>query len=437
MIFEIIGNSAGFFEVIMLYVLINAFFERKYENKPIYYIWIIMQYLIMIIANHINSTVGVVMLFGLIFEFLAIKILYDGHIHKILFWIVAYTSIIALADSIVYILITYIIMIDVNGAFEYGLINSVSTIISKIILWVIIMRLKLMFGRKTGYEGNKSFVPLLVVPLVSICAMFLILDYVDNVTLRERNNTLIYITIVGMFIMNIVVFYMYERLHEMSVVKQEISLMEQQLIYQRKYFSQLEENYQQIRGIKHDINRHITLINTLAKKEEYDKIIDYTSELGVTTENITEIVHTGNVILDAVINEKCCIARKSEINFQFEVEKIEENVINPTSLCIVVSNVLDNAIEACEKIKNRKKPMIQFKLYMQKNNLILSVENDAEEIKVEKGNILTSKVDKNSHGIGLKNVERVIKENNGYYEIGYEKGKFIFVSRIPSNWKAY
>jgi sensor histidine kinase regulating citrate/malate metabolism len=182
--------------------------------------------------------------------------------------------------------------------------------------------------------------------------------------------------------------------------------------------------------------RHITLIHSLAKSKEYAKLEEYTQELSVTTENMIKIVHTGNVILDAIFNEKYATAKSHDIDIKYMIEGIDQDVINPTSLCIIVSNILDNAIEGTfQWKKEHNHAFVEVKLYLQKRNLIFSVSNDAVKPEVKEGLFLTNKENKKEHGIGLKNVKKVIEENKGCFEAGYSNGKFIFVCRIPINDK--
>ncbi|BCN32779.1 sensor histidine kinase [Anaeromicropila herbilytica] len=434
MIHTIDDALPGLIEVILLFSLIDSCFERKFQIKYLPIIWCVCDFTIILATRSISRSLWITLTLSIMLETILIKILFESKIAKILFWLTFFNSIIGVCEISIYMITITILDINLQQILSIDIVNNTAAIISKLILWVIITRAKLI-NKKVEYKSGEYFIPLLIVPIVSIIAMLLVIDYSVQVGSDDRKTALVYLTVLGLFFMNIIVFYIYEHLHQMSKIKEEISLMEQQLVYQQKYFMQLEHSYQEVRGIKHDIVRHITLMNTLVKTKEYEKLEEYTKELSKSTDNMIKIVQTDNVILDAIMNEKYNTAKKFGIQTKFLVEKLDKNIINPTSICIIVSNILDNAIEGASNWKKEKigdrAPLVEVKLYLQKNNLIFSVSNDAVKPQFKEGLILTSKLDKKNHGIGLKNVKKVIEEMQGYFEIGYTNNKFIFVCRIP------
>lgn len=430
---EIVEIIPGLCEIYLLITLLDICFDRRFDNKYIYILWGLSDIGVVALSHRFSDIIGYALIISILFEVLTLRILYKSGAVKILFWIVCYNSILGICDIIVCMLVISIGNIGMEELLDSFLLNNISAMLSKFLLWVVIVRFKSFFNKTEQTKGN-YYIPLLVIPIITLGSIYLIIDYYINTSEKNRNDLLVYIVIVGLCFVNILVYYVYNRLGNLAKIREEYSLMEQQLVYQRKYFSQVERSYQEVRSLKHDINRHITLISTLAMNHEYDKLEEYVMDLGSYTNNMVKIIQTGNVILDAILNEKSTLANNLDIKINFTVEQIGQDVINPTSLCIIVSNVLDNAIEACKEIEGEvNDSSIEVKLYTQKNNLVISVINDAQEPKQENGFYLTSKKNKLEHGIGLKNVKRVIDENNGYMEVGYSDGKFIFVCRIPMN----
>lgn len=431
MLQTIMDTLPGIIEVSLLFSLLDSSSERRWDSKyfPIFYI--IANFSLLLLTRVISNTIGFTIPISILLEVALIKLFFNSNILKVVFWLTCFNSMIGICDIVIYIITVTILGLNLEQILSISIVNNTAAFISKLILWVIIMRVKLFISKVEGENGN-YFIPLLIVPIVSIAAMILIIDYSVNVISGGKRTILVYLTVIGLFSMNIIVFYIYEHLHQISKIKAEISLMEQQLIYQQKYFKQLEYSYQEVRGIKHDIMRHITLIHTLAKTKEYAKLEEYTQELSVTTENMIKIIHSGNVILDAIFNEKYATAKNHKIEIEYMIEKLDKDIINPISLCIIVSNILDNAIEGSLLWKKeRSHALIEVKLYLQKKNLIFSVSNNAIIPEIKEGLFLTNKEDKKEHGIGLKNVKKVIEENKGCFEAGYSNGKFVFVCRIP------
>lgn len=430
---EIVEIIPGLCEIYFLIILLDTCFDRRFDNKYLYILWGLGDIGVVAMSHELSNIIGYALIISVLFEVLTLRILYKGRGIQILFWIVCLNSIIGICDIVICTIVISIVNIEMEQLLNSFFLNNICALLSKFVLWVIIVRFRGFFNKVSHTKGNYFF-PLLVVPIVTLGTMYLLVDYYTYIPEADMNGGLVYVIIVGLCFINILVYYVYDRLGHLSEIREEMSLMEQQLVYQRKYFSQVERSYQEIKGLKHDINRHITLIGNLVMNKEYDKLEEYVKEYGSYTDKMVNVVQTGNVILDAILNEKNTLALNLGINMIFSMERLEQDIINPTNLCIIVSNILDNAVEGCKEVIDKvEEPEIMVKLYIQKNNLVFSVMNDAKEPELSGGAFLTNKINKMEHGIGLKNVRRVIDENNGYMEVGYSEGKFVFVCRIPMN----
>ena len=108
--------------------------------------------------------------------------------------------------------------------------------------------------------------------------------------------------------------------------------------------------------------------------------------------------------------------------------------ISEEDIVTLLGNLLDNAIEACEKLSGNK--VIQFKMIIEEGQLVLSIRNTVKDaVKIEDNRIVTSKRDKSQHGIGLMNVDSVIRKNNGTSVLKCEDGWFSFAAMIPMDEK--
>ena len=112
------------------------------------------------------------------------------------------------------------------------------------------------------------------------------------------------------------------------------------------------------------------------------------------------------------------------------VNDLSRFTMKKEDLVVLLSNLLDNAIEAC-KNRNTDK-VIQFKMVVEEENLIMSVKNPMDmPLKIKDGKILSSKKDQDTHGIGLMNVESVVRKNYGTSSVKCDNGYFSFSSMIP------
>ncbi|WP_207636411.1 GHKL domain-containing protein [Alkaliphilus metalliredigens] len=117
-------------------------------------------------------------------------------------------------------------------------------------------------------------------------------------------------------------------------------------------------------------------------------------------------------------------ARREKISFDIEIDVPRNLTIDDIDLSIVLSNVLDNAIEACIS-SNSVNMTIDLKMYVNEGYLIIKIVNTKspsyfiDEESIEQS--FTTKPDKSNHGIGLRNIKKVIVQNNGYIKLN-DKG---------------
>ena len=115
----------------------------------------------------------------------------------------------------------------------------------------------------------------------------------------------------------------------------------------------------------------------------------------------------------------------------FQINSLTNLWIEDTDMVIIMSNLLDNAIEACRKLKENR--VILLKIVRERRQLVLSVQNQVDDtVEIKEKQIETSKSDKKNHGIGLKNVQMVLDKYHGFGNIRYENGWFYYTAIIPN-----
>lgn len=268
----------------------------------------------------------------------------------------------------------------------------------------------------------KMWVPILLIPFASITGMAYTSYLATNSTLPISEANMIQFPILVLFLsVNILVFYLYGKLSELVQEKVDKALFEQQLHLQETHYEALINAHEQIRSIRHDIKNHIGTISYLAAKYHNSEIEQYLTDLSQQIGETDKTVYTGNSGIDAITSLKLTEAGKQGI-------KITESILIPKDLnipfaeaVILLGNLFDNAIEACIKIRE-KKPYIFFKLQYVNSMLYVEMKNSA----TDKANMLHSeKADPLFHGLGLKNICRVVDNYNGTMNTTFENGTFI------------
>jgi len=185
--------------------------------------------------------------------------------------------------------------------------------------------------------------------------------------------------------------------------------------------------YKGIRGIIHDMNNHVSCLRNLAANNNIEDIKKYLININETISKLDFKIKTGNSISDAVINEKYNIAKANEIDFICDFLLPKETLLEPVDLCVILSNALDNALEACMRITDSNiQKKIYIKSYIKNMYLIIETSNStADKVQYVENKIISTKTDKNNHGIGISNIKTVAKKYNGIVDILEEKHKFI------------
>ena len=195
----------------------------------------------------------------------------------------------------------------------------------------------------------------------------------------------------------------------------------------RMYDEELHEKQKTIDGVRrtrHDIKNHMIYLQELLA-ENPDEAKKFLKEyLGENIDNKSELSKSGNLAVDALINYKNIIAREKGITIHLESRIPAELPYESTDLSIILGNLLDNAMEATEKLENEKDIFVS--LLYQKEKMLIKVQNPyTGDLKKDRaGNYISEKKDRENHGIGLKSVRKVVEKYEGVTEIHTEDQTF-------------
>lgn len=202
------------------------------------------------------------------------------------------------------------------------------------------------------------------------------------------------------------------------------------LRYQESYYQELEQNQQNLRKLRHDMRNHLNIIHTFLKEQDIGEADSYLSRL--TDESDSSVfMYCENNIVNAVLNTKLNTAADLGIKPDIQVEIPKEIPVDDISLCSLIANTLDNAIEACCKIKDTEKRSLSVKARYKNGFFSYEISNTKQnDIHSKKGQILTDKKDRTVHGIGLKNIREIVERYDGTIDISYDENTFTVTAII-------
>ncbi len=229
-------------------------------------------------------------------------------------------------------------------------------------------------------------------------------------------------------ISNIGILYLITIMEKREQESQQISLLHKQMDIQTDSILALEKSYRSQRKLTHDFRNQLQTIYGLLLDNEIDSAKEYIAQLQALQTNRILISNSRHAVLDAVLNMKYQYAQDHNIDFHIKLTDLSTISISTNTLVVLLSNLLDNAIEACCRIPSNRSINCEIIL---ENNLYLSVSNTSPPVKIENNHIPTSKEPKEEHGFGLLQIQYLLDQLGSEYCFTYEAGWFTFAAEIP------
>ncbi len=199
----------------------------------------------------------------------------------------------------------------------------------------------------------------------------------------------------------------------------------------KKQRDEVQNIYQTMRAWRHDYHNHMQAIKALLSMGKKEELSEYLDNLEKDLDSIDIAIRTGNVGLDAILSSKVSIARKNNIEVNCTAKVPQNLTVSDVHLCAIVGNLLDNAIEACEKIPQGTVPIfIRIYIGLFKSQLYISVSNaTCEKHRRRLSELVTSKL--GEHGFGLRRIDKLAEKYDGYVNRKNEPGIFATEVMLP------
>lgn len=206
--------------------------------------------------------------------------------------------------------------------------------------------------------------------------------------------------------------------------------------YQDQVFKQqieeVNEIYLTMRGWRHDYHNHMQKLKAHIALNQIDEMKVYLNQLETDLDQIDVKYRTGNVSLDAILNSKLSIAEKANICVNCKVELTENISISDIDLCVLIGNLIDNAVEACDKLRVGETRFLRIYLCIRKQQIYIAVTNATNEVirKLDR-EYITQK--RGNHGHGLRRIDAIVEKYQGYIKRTNEPGVFSTEIMLPLN----
>lgn len=308
--------------------------------------------------------------------------------------------------------------------YKIGVVSSVEKIsMNNFTLIVIIRVVQLIYIHMVS--KNISFIRFINDKVLLMLSIIGIGNYIlANLVIKHTfyysylSNELMIIISAGLFFVQIVNLYMLNLVS--NIIEEKMGL--EIILKSKQNDEDIMRMHKEVRGWRHDMRNHINIVLGLLERNSSDEAIKYINEIDKRTREFEEMTYTENIALDSILSSKVKLAEEKGIKVQLDLNVLSDIKLSKVDICTVFGNLLDNSIEACEKIKEGK--FITLKILGQEDKLIIRIKNNTDgDLREEKGIFKTTKTGM-GHGIGLAQIDRVVKKHDGYIKRTHENNVF-------------
>lgn len=210
-------------------------------------------------------------------------------------------------------------------------------------------------------------------------------------------------------------------------VNRRISCFQNELV--NRHYDEVETMYRKMRGWRHDYHNHIQVLKAYMAVKQFTQAEEYLDRLEEDLYTVDTVLKTGNVMVDAILNSKLALIREKNIEVDATAIVPQDIAISGIDLSVLIGNILDNAMEACEQIPKEKR-FIRIYIDVIKKNFYVSVTNSTYEKKKQNG-LFTRTKKQGDHGFGLLRIDNIVCKYKGSINRQAEEGVFATEVLLP------
>ncbi len=312
---------------------------------------------------------------------------------------------------------------------QFSPIRVIAIFVSKILFFQV-TRIILRMKENTKISTQDIF-PLAVVPIISICTIWILTHAaIQNFEIQQS----IFYAVCMIIILNFLTYYMFLRMNRNSQIKRDYELLNMQYDCVKQNAVDIQNMYENIRSIRHDMTNHLLCILNLLKESPDNKQSVYNYIQGLLKQqegSCRKVIFSGNDALDAIINVKQVTAQQYGIKLDIIIADSLHFML-PEDICILFGNLLDNAISASKETEEKK---IALSIQPQDMYVSIVVSNSIHTpVLLENPDLKTTKVKKDAHGYGIRNIKKVVQQYHGMIRFYEDKEQFtsdILLLTIP------
>ena len=308
---------------------------------------------------------------------------------------------------------------ETNPLGETMEISFMYNMVIQFIFWSFTLVMKKLKNIRSEMPVPKLFIAvILTVPISSICLEIMIFNQpsID----RDLAGMSIIITIIA----NFVLFYLFDSLSALFQERAQSLVISREKDYYHEQLTMLHNKNEELRQFRHDVKNRLAAMQQMLKQHNYEQVMQYTDKIAERLNDTAQYSNCGNIAIDSILNYKLSKAKAMGIDVKARVVIPADIPVDEDDIVVILGNILDNAIEANERVSEGKYIRVDFD--MDRGNAFIRVKNRYDSVvNCVNGKFLTRKEESQLHGIGLKSVDAVVQKYNGLVDIEYDETEFV------------
>ncbi len=446
MCMEVWEYIINFIEVLLFYIFIHTKLPLKKHLEYSKYkqiIYLIVRYGIVCVLNYFQINGIVTMVIALCIELFYVMLFYQGTFILCIFWGSMFSVIGLLSEYITISIPKIFLGIGASEALYGGQLRIPLTMLY-VALIAIFVFLSQYISDKALFFTIKEKIFYFIISCSGIFTghYIILVTFEIEKKFHDSQFTFKLISINLFFIILLLSLLLYIFLLGRSKAI-NIQLMEKEKIHELEEleYKNLISATENLREMKHDINIHLSVIQSMVTDCSREELLNYILEYNQILDKTHKFISTGNVAIDCILSSKIDAANKMNLELEFSVIVPEEFPLDAIATSSLLGNMWNNALDACKKLfesDSEKIPYIRFFIKPFQDMVIIHMENNfyGNILKNSKGEYLSEK-NNLGHGIGLKRIADIVENAQGILQISSNDNIFYVHILLPCKEEAH
>lgn len=414
-------------ENLMLFILADAFFVRKRTDFFVNFSFLLFALCLCATLYFVGAYIPFKLLSPLAFWTIWIFLCYETSFIRCSFPVLFWLAYLAIGDNISLSVLSSLLgknfrdfMLDPNRYYFICFSAKIAELFGIVIIFTWVKR---HLARE--HTSFQDWFRILTFPLLTlIVSIYLFRIYIISPDIAYEltvcNVIILVLDIASIFVMN----YLET---QQKAVRDNI-ILRQNMKAALDNVEAWKKAYDGQRKLTHDFQNQLLVIHGMVEQAAPTaEILRYIERLQTIEPPGISPIKTRRLVVDIILNQKFAIAKSRSIPFTVQLDDLSAFPLNDEDLVTVLSNLIDNAIEACEKIEDPQARLISLKMKVEPQAAFLYIENTtAEPVRIQNNRILSSKKNPLEHGYGLQNILSVLNRNHALYLLNYDSETHVF-----------